>query len=115
MDFEVARYDEGWGSYCYCAWVLKHRFASVADAASAAERYFDDDGVSYLSLEWLIFGDEEYSEELPDGRPLYLFDPELRIYDNIAGESVDEYLLSGGYGAVVVQKVSSKSFSRAAG
>ena len=109
LNFEAGEYNCAWACYCHCAWVLKHRFETIADAAKEGEKYFDLEGVSPVFLEWIIFGDEPDGDELPDGRPLYVYDPELRIYHAEYQRSVDEYLLRGGYGRIVVEKVDSRA------
>ena len=114
LNFEAGEYDERWACYCHCSWVLKHHFASVADAAKEGEKYFDLDGVSPIFLEEILFGDENCDEdELPDGRPLYVYDPELKIY-SAHQHNVDEYILRGGYGRIVIEKIDGSAASPAA-
>ena len=107
VQFVAGDYEGGWACYCHCSWILQRHCRTVHEATLEARRYFDEDGVSYLSFEWMVFGDHE---TLPNGSPLYVFDPEIRIYEVLDCQNIDEYLLSGGYDAIVVEKVRRQTF-----
>lgn len=116
LAFEAGAYDDGWACYCHCSWVLHPKLRSIRDALVEAEKFCDTDGVSSLFLEWVVFGDDGLTmdEELPDGRPLCVYDPELRIFV-VHQREVDEYLVCGGYGTVHLEKIDTRAFEHAAG
>lgn len=111
LSFEAGEFDRGWACYCHCGWVLHRRFPSIEAAMEEARKYFDQEGLSSLYLEYLVFGDED-CEVLPDGRPCYVYDPELRIF--VAKDHhVEEYLLSGEHKAVMIELIDSRPFQPA--
>lgn len=105
VDFEAAESEGGhWCVYVYCAWTLND-YSSVAEAAHEAEQYFDEQGISCTALESLIFGDSYGADSLDDGRPLFVFNPELCIYDYDTNPDATVYLLVGAQGAIVLEKL----------
>lgn len=113
LSFEAAEYGERWACYVDCSWVLKPRLQSIRDAMQEAERCCDVGGPSSLFLEWLVFGDEDLVDELPDGRPLFIFDPELRICV-VHQREVDEYRVCGGFGTIRLEKLETRAFREVA-
>lgn len=101
LEFDAAQSMHGrWVVYVHCGWALsEHR--SVHDALEAAERLYDDDGVSESSLELIVFGREYEPSEDDSVRPLAFVDLELVVFKGTA-DGLTSYVLGGVKGALTI-------------